>query len=708
MKMGKLCIELNEYENAIISLENALGVLQNTSEKTNIMKSNLLIGKAYLKMYDYEMAEKYLIEADRLSKELKSSIHNRNSNVALSEMYFAQNNIKESSYYNELARKYERDINHIKTQSGIFSAYMEYEKGKSIQEIADIKMSYTMKSKLKNAIIISTVLVITLLVIIFVFANIYWNKRREANESIASSALLKVNLFNNISKELKSPLIIINGLVDRLKHSIDEGNKTSNLINLEIIELQAQNISFLIDETISLSQANYNIKSKWVSGNIVNFLKFLFNSFYDDAKNRGVNMSFIANQPEINMVFCKERLQLAIINILFLTLRNSVKEDKIFLSVNHNDADSICHISIVHKGITSHYEELPNEFKDLATSLNNSEDEPMSRLTLLRKTIEDMGGTFSFHNENENDTSFNISFPIKKNKRLDKYSHNESIEYEPGKEMEHVGDKIIDFSSHSGNKGNKENIMIVDDNKFMSFYISSLISHKYNVVTCQSGVEALREIEKNTPDLIIMDQALPQMSGNQLTEIIKRTPSTSHIPIIMNIVKESNEDRVKSIKAGVDSFLVKPFVEEELHALIEQLLDSRKGLLKKIAQTFIEKGTDKEAVMDDDDITFIKKVSEIIHSDISSFELSTQVIADKMHISTSHLNRRIKTVTGLSTTGDILNIRLGRAKKILIKTQRPIGDVAMECGFADFAYFSRTFKKEFGITPSQYQRMGVE
>lgn len=543
---------------------------------------------------------------------------------------------------------------------------------------------------------------------IFIAFNRYWNKRRETNESIISSALLKVNLFNHISKELKSPLIIINGLVDRLKHNIDEGNKTSNLINLEIIELQTQNISFLIDETISLSQAKYNIKSKWVSGNIVNFLQFIFNSFSDDAKSRGVNMSFISNQPEINMIFCKERLQLAIINILFLTIRNSVKDDKIFLSVNHNDADTICQISIVHKSITSYIDELPNEFKDLLATLNKAEDEPISRLTLLQKTIEDMGGTFSFYNENDNDSSFNISFPIKNNKRIEKHKEDQHLESEPTAGVDYVGDKLRDFRSHSANKAHKENIMIVEDNQFMSFYISSLISNKYNVTTCQSAIEALKEIEKNPPDLIITDQALPQMNGNQFTEILKRTPSTSHIPVILNIAKESNEDRIKSIKAGVDSFLVKPFVEEELHALVEQLLSSRKGLLQKIAQTFIDKGTDKEAIMDNDDIVFMQKVSDIIHREISNFELSTQLIADKMHMSTSHLNRKIKSMTDLSTTGYILSIRLGKAKKILITTQKAIGEVAMECGFSDFAYFSRTFKKEFGITPSQYQRMSVE
>lgn len=706
LELGKLSIDLNDYSSAIISLENTLGVLEGTSEKVNIMKSHLLLGRAYLKLYNYTKAEEHIIEASRLSKNINSSVHNRNANLALSEMYLAQNNIPQSVYYNDLARKYDAEINKIKIQAGIFNAYMAHESSKNKQEIADIKTNYRLKSKIKNMVIISTLFTIALLIILFFLFDRYWKARRERNESIISSALLKVNLFNHISKELKSPLAIIDGLVERLKTSVSDTNRTSEIINLEIIERQTQNISFLINETLSLSQSKYNVKAKWVNGNIVDFLRYIHNSFKDDAESRGANMMFLTNQQEINMNFCRERLQLVIINILYITIRNSVKDDKIFLSVNYNDTDTTCQISIVHKSVFLSGDEIPLEFRDLMSEYNKSEQRPYKNFSLLRRTVEDMGGTFSLHGERENDTSFNMSFPIKNNKKLEKYSETEDI-IEPAPKPAEEGVYAIP-SQNVDDRSDKETIMIVEENQFMSFYISSLINSKYNIVTCQSAVEALKQIEKSIPDLIITDLMLPQMDGNQLTEILKKTPSTSHIPIIMSITKGANNTRIKSIKSGVDAFLVKPFVEEELHALVEQLLRSRKGLLKKIAQTFIEKQTNRESIMDDDDIVFIQKVSEIIHREISNFELSTQLIAEKMHMSTSHLNRKIKSMTDLSTTGYILSIRLNKAKKVLITTQKAIGEVAMECGFSDFAYFSRTFKKEFGITPSQYQRMSVE
>ena len=154
--------------------------------------------------------------------------------------------------------------------------------------------------------------------------------------------------------------------------------------------------------------------------------------------------------------------------------------------------------------------------------------------------------------------------------------------------------------------------------------------------------------------------------------------------------------------------MVKPFIEEELMVLVDQLLTSRKGLLKRLGQILQDRQNRTDSKVNDEDFTFIQKISEIIHSEINNSDLSPQLIADRMYISASHLNRKIKAITDFSTSGYILNLRLNRAKKLLITTQKQIGEVAMDCGFNDFAYFSRTFKKEFGITPSQYQRMGVE
>jgi AraC-like DNA-binding protein len=105
------------------------------------------------------------------------------------------------------------------------------------------------------------------------------------------------------------------------------------------------------------------------------------------------------------------------------------------------------------------------------------------------------------------------------------------------------------------------------------------------------------------------------------------------------------------------------------------------------------------------DPNFLSRVTSIIYREITNTENIIEVISSEICISPSQLNRRIKTITGMTTSNFILNTRLNRAKKLLSITQKPIGEIAMECGFNDFAYFSRSFKKEFEITPSAFQRI---
>lgn len=82
-----------------------------------------------------------------------------------------------------------------------------------------------------------------------------------------------------------------------------------------------------------------------------------------------------------------------------------------------------------------------------------------------------------------------------------------------------------------------------------------------------------------------------------------------------------------------------------------------------------------------------------------------EAISSELCISSSQLNRKVKLMTGMTTSHLILETRLKKAKKQLTLTQKPIGEIAMECGFNDFAYFSRSFKKEFDMTPSAFQRI---
>ena len=200
---------------------------------------------------------------------------------------------------------------------------------------------------------------------------------------------------------------------------------------------------------------------------------------------------------------------------------------------------------------------------------------------------------------------------------------------------------------------------------------------------------------------------LPLMDGKTLSESLKENFETSHIPIIMITSKTTVQDKVTALKSGLDAVLQKPFDEHELMATIENLLKNRSRLKKRFMQlpsSLILQEEDDEAYSKN--ITFLQQITDIIFREMQNSDFFPEGLAKEMFITTTHLNRRIKAATGMNTMNYVNNVKLNRAKKLLVTTQRAIGDIAMECGFNDFSYFSRSFKKEFGMTPSQYQRMG--
>ena len=109
--------------------------------------------------------------------------------------------------------------------------------------------------------------------------------------------------------------------------------------------------------------------------------------------------------------------------------------------------------------------------------------------------------------------------------------------------------------------------------------------------------------------------------------------------------------------------------------------------------------------MTPDDRQWLNRLIDLVHHQMHDGLVSLDQLAADMHSSRSQLNRRILRLTGENSAAYVMQIRLSHAKRLLDQDiNLPVGDVAMRCGFDDVAYFSRIFKKTFGLTPSQFRR----
>ncbi len=201
---------------------------------------------------------------------------------------------------------------------------------------------------------------------------------------------------------------------------------------------------------------------------------------------------------------------------------------------------------------------------------------------------------------------------------------------------------------------------------------------------------------------MVSDYMMPEMDGIELCATMKQDINTSHIPVLMLTAKSSVEDQVRCFNAGANGYLTKPFDMKMLNARIDNLMKSNQKRQEKFrVDTEINvvaleyQSTDEQ---------FLEKAIECIEQHLIETEFDIDTFASELNVSKSTLNRKMKAMIGLSPVEFIRNIRLKHACTLLKKPFINVSEVAYAVGFSNPKYFTKCFKKEFDVTPTEYQK----
>ncbi|UCH14565.1 MAG: response regulator, partial [Bacteroidales bacterium] len=243
-------------------------------------------------------------------------------------------------------------------------------------------------------------------------------------------------------------------------------------------------------------------------------------------------------------------------------------------------------------------------------------------------------------------------------------------------------------------------ILIIEDDLELVKYVGNLLEDKYWILTTSSCEKGLELVIKEEPELIILDIMMPGMSGLELCQKIKTDIRISHIPVILLTALTSIEDRIKGLSTGADSYISKPFHPEHLVVSIEKLIEQRKQLKMHFQKELYHK-PDTSGLPSIDE-KFLKKVMDYIEKNISEPELNVETLSNEVGISTTHLYRKIKSLTDLSPNELIRKARLKKAAEFLSTKQGTISEVMYEVGFSNHSYFAKCFHEEFGFSPKEF------
>ena len=298
-------------------------------------------------------------------------------------------------------------------------------------------------------------------------------------------------------------------------------------------------------------------------------------------------------------------------------------------------------------------------------------------------------------------------------------------EIEDSNAKSYLEDVTIDSADEFA-KGEKDiTLLVVEDNADLRTFLEAILKNEYNVLLAENGKKGLEMARKFVPDFILTDVTMPVMDGITMIHYIKQDSNIAHIPIIILSAKASVEDHLKGFEEGIDGYLTKPFSATYLKGRIEAVISHHKSMqlemLKHIqpnataedlAEVYPKEKKEENIVAGNSTISMqdetIKKATKFIIDNISDPDMKIDNIARAMGMSRSVLYGKIKNAVGMTPIDFVRHIRIMKAIEMLKNTDDTLANIAFAVGFSDPKYFSKVFKKEMGVIPSDYREKNKE
>ena len=519
---------------------------------------------------------------------------------------------------------------------------------------------------------------------------------------------MKSRFFANISHEFRTPLTLILGPSENIITEAPSENATKQA---GAIKRNANRLLALINQLLDLSKLEAGkLELKASKYNIVSFIKGTTMSFESVAEGKDITLKVIPDREQIDLFFDKEKMTKIMTNLLSNAFKFTQKGGNITVSIN--EGDNAVRIKVKDTGQGIPEEELPklfDRFYQVDSSQTREHEGTGIGLALTKELVELHRGTISVDSKLNEGTEFTIELPVGRSHLKDEVI----VEAETEStvilnEVKNLTEfSITDSSSQAPQNDNtidedKDIVLVVEDNSDVREFIKDSLGTEFQIEEAQNGEQGVRKAEQIIPDLIISDIMMPKMDGNELTRTLKNNEKTSHIPIILLTAKSEQESRLEGLEIGADDYLTKPFDTKELQIRINNLISIRRKLQEKYSKgDFVPVKKAEERKLSNLEEQFMSKVLEVIEKHLSEEEFSIELFGKEVGMSRVQLHRKLKALSGKSASNYLRSVRLNKAKQMIEEQKGNISEIAYSVGFSSPQYFTRCFKEEFGIPPSE-------
>lgn len=706
---GRIYEQKQLYDKAEREYLLAYDVMNDISDTWHWLEAALAIARIKLLKDDFVESKKYIELAKQAATEIHSPEHLSEIYYLLHDYNLRQKNFSIALNNYKISMAFQDSIQNVQKMNKVTDMRLRYEREKNRQYIAGLNLRNEMEARQKRIILYASFLFVILLILLLATLSYAYIQRTKSNKALRHLNRIRTNFFTNVTHEFRTPLTVILGLSNHLQTEKRLSHAESKSY-LKAIDRQGTHLLTLVNQLLNMARINAGVDNpEWQKGNIVVYIQMIIDSFYLYAKSKDMRLVFAHSDSVIEMDFVSQYIHDILLNLLSNAIKFSNPDDEIQVNLTKvRNKEVVLQVTDHGKGIPTQEKEHIFDlfYQGIESDKNNGSG---IGLSYIRQLVELMHGKIEVESEVGKGAVFTVTLPLQQPAEtiVQTWSRSEhdlsasSKEATPVETLTGESDTNNVVDTPSGESG-RITVLIIEDNADVMLYIKALLPEQYHLVTARDGVEGLDRANKLIPDIIISDIMMPNKDGLELCREIRTSVLLNHIPIILLTAKSTPEDRLKGLQYGADAYLYKPFHLNELLVQIETLLENRRLLKEKYMRTLLKGDVSQEK---DTGMEFLQKATDIVYSEIQNPNFSTVTLAERLCVSPSQLNRKLSAVSGYTPSLFIMNLRITCAKKKLASGDKPIGQIAEECGFYDLAYFSRIFKKLTHVSPSQYRRL---
>lgn len=556
-------------------------------------------------------------------------------------------------------------------------------------------------SALARVIYVLLILAVVTLIIRIFLASMKLRSNVRLEQSLND---IKARFFTNVSHELRTPLTLILGGIEDINRKTPSGDQNEYSVNL--VQKNAKRMLTLVNQLLDTrSIADGKMKLNVSRFDVVKLVQDVYDDFRDMSVERHMELRTVKSVDTLMVWGDAMRLEALVYNLLSNAFKYTSDGGKIEVGVLYREGDAEFRIMVKDNGIGVPKENRKSIFEPFTKGKVSAFGGMASSgigLSFCKEITDMHGGEIWVESAAGEGSKFFVRLPMDRERFSNETARFVDAEPEIQPSETHG---LSRFKVESSHPEGALKVLVVEDNAELKIYIYNSLAGKYEVRDASNGKEALQVMASGwMPDMIVTDLMMPEMDGIELINHVRSDFSTSHIPIVMITAKHEDDTQLKAMKYGADGYIAKPFTMELLMARIDNMLDRRKALISRMSEQKKVDISPEEIVITDKDEQLIKKVMVWLEEHVADAEVTVDQLAAYVGMGRTSMYNKVKGLTGKSPVELIQEFRMEKATYYLKSGQFSVSETSYKVGFSDPGYFSRSFKKHFGVSPAEYMK----